>query len=326
VVEKKKNEAVVFVELNNETIERAKTYIKMVASKIWLGTTLLGEPGIGKTLLVRKTLESMNLVEGKDFVMFGGHITLAQAYQYLYENFDKIIFWDDVSSVISNPEIVELLKQAIGNTGYERRLHYRSTGVLPAEIRKDFCFTGRCIFTFNTMDKTNPNVKAIMDRAPTTELVFSRAEKIEMMYKIAKAPGNELTEAEKLIVTREIEKSTDATMDISLRKQALAFQFFRFSKEQYGDGNTTWVDNVRGIFGKKKEHPIAALVRELVGMKSIRRKDLAKEIAVRKNMCFRNAQRLITDAVELEVIYQDKMKQASVSLVPFNARKEGECE
>jgi hypothetical protein len=251
------------------------------------------------------------------FVTYGGHITLAEIYEFLWEHSEDLIFFDDVSQVINKTEIMELLKQALNIHDNDRYLNYRSKGVLNDQVPNRFKFKGRIIMAFNTMDKNNPNVKAILDRAPVIELKFSRKEIFDAMYKIAEGNTGGLLEHEKLIVTKEIENYTDNTMDISLRKQYLAFQIYQSCKQLYGDANTEWKTQVHRLFGKKKETWMRNFIRELVGDKPIKQKDLAKEIALRRNMSLRNAYREIRDFLEMEEIYANKKRQGEIALKPF---------
>lgn len=308
-----KDTKVAHVKLDNPSIETAEHFIRMVGIGDMLGVTLIGPPGMGKTHMVRHVLEDLNV----PYKIYGGHITLAEVYEYLFENQDELIFFDDVSQVINKVEIMEMLKQALSESGRERVLNYRSKNTLSGGVPNSFTFRGRMIFAFNMMDKNNPNVKAIMDRAPVVELKYSRKDLIEAMYKIAKSDTGGLLEHEKMIVVRDIEDNTDSTMDVSLRKLFLAFNMFRSFKTLYGEGNTQWKTQVRKIFGKKKESWMRTLVRELVGDGKISRKNLAKEIALRKDMSPRNAHRKINEFLEMEEVFQNKLKAGDVSIKPF---------
>jgi hypothetical protein len=235
------------VQLKNPTVESAAHYVRMVGIGDLLGMTLIGPPGMGKTHLVRQVLDEMQI----PYEVYGGHISLAETYEYLCENKDKLIFFDDVSQVINRPEIMEMLKQALNPGARERILNYRAKNVLRTNVPNKFVFTGSIIFAFNTMDKNNPNVKAIMDRAPVIELKYSRKETLEAMYKIAEGESGGL------------------------------------------------------------------MVKELVGDGRIKRTELAKEIAIKKDMSPRNAQRRINEFLELEEIYQNKMKGGDISIKEF---------
>jgi len=305
------------IKLDNPSVETAEHYIRMVGMDAINGCILLGPPGMGKTHLVRHTLDEMDV----EYEAYGGHITLAEVYEYLFENKDGLIFFDDVSQVINKTEIMEMLKQAL-NTSGSRRLHYRSKNVLSENVPKYFDFTGQMIFAFNLMDLQNPNVRAIMDRAPVVELKYSRKEIMDAMYAIAKGETGGLMEYEKMIVTKEIEDYTDSTMDVSLRKQQLAFKIYRSFKHLYGETNNVWKTQVQKLFGKKKRSWLEQLIIDLVGERGkIKRTELVKEIALTKDMSTRTAHRKINEFIEMEIIYQNKIKGGFVSMKPFGGKK-----
>jgi len=300
------------IKLENPSITTAEHYLRMVAIGDINGCILIGPPGMGKTHLARHTFEDMDV----EYIQYGGHISLAEFYEFLWENQDKLVFFDDVSQVIHKVEIMEMLKQAL-NTEGDRELNYRSKNVLSGGVPKSFIFSGRIVFAFNSMDKNNPNVKAIVDRAPSIELKFSRKEIFEAFYKIAESPLGGLMEHEKLIIVKEIEDYTDSRMDVSLRKLFTAFSIYRSFKKLYGANNQIWNEQVRKLFGRKKESWLRMMLRELVGEKSIKRTELVKEIALRRDMSPRNAHRKINEFLEIEEVFQNKKKAGEISIKPW---------
>ena len=166
------------VKIKNPTVDQAEHFIKMVGLSDILGCTLIGPPGMGKTHMVENTLKELDIPYEK----YGGHITLAAIYEYLFTHSDKLIFFDDCSQLIRNVEIMELLKQALSESQIKRELHYRSYGTRITAPPK-FEFSGRVIMAFNVMDKRDENVKAVISRAPAIELRFSRIEILEATKK-----------------------------------------------------------------------------------------------------------------------------------------------
>lgn len=305
------------VDIRNDSVEQTEHYIKMVGMGEILGCILIGPAGMGKTHLVEHTLEEM----GTPYIKYGGHITLAAIYEYLFENHDKLIFFDDCSQLINHREIMELLKQALSESHAARTLSYRSHGVKtgPGCPPREFVFEGRIIMAFNKMDNADANVKAIMSRAPLLELKYSYFEVITALKEIAKGPGGSLLEHEKVIVTREIEQYTDSTMEVSLRDQQQAFKVYSSCKTLYGDPPVAdkWKPLVHKIFGKKRESWIKTLVRDVCGDGKIPRKELVKLIAIKMGMSPRSAQRKVAEWLETEEIYQSKLRDGDVSIKKF---------
>ena len=302
------------VELNNRTVEEAIDAVKLVGIGEWLGVTLMGPAGMGKTHIVENTLKELNVKYKK----YGGHITLAAIYEYLYENYDQLIFFDDCSNIMQNTEILELMKQALSESHEKRTLHYRSKAKIDAPT--EFVFEGRIIMAFNKMDM-NPNVLAVLSRAPLKELRYSFNEIIEAMKKIAQHEGGGLLNYEKIIITREIEKYVNPSMEVNLRNQQQAFRAYKGAKKLYGDPPPMdkWKRMVYNIFGKRREVWIREMIKDVVGDDGVMpRQELVKLIAIKKNMTPRNAQRKIAEWIEMGEIFQDKRRNSMIGLKPFH--------
>ena len=311
---KKEENKEIHVKIENPTVSSAENYVKMVGMGDLIGMTLIGPAGMGKTHLVQNVLDEMSVAH----IKYGGHITLASIYEYLCENNDKLIFFDDCSQLITHTEIMELLKQALQVSARDRVLHYRSHGA-KINAPKSFVFDGRIVMAFNALDKTNPNVRAIIDRAPAVELKYSRNEIYDAMYKIASGDGGGLLEYEKMIVTKEIEDYTkqDINMHVSLRSQQLAFKIFASFKKMFGETNEDWKPEVKKLFGKVKESWIRELLKDIVADGRISRKEFAKQIALKKDMSPRNAYRRIAEFLEIGEIFSNKINGGDVSITPF---------
>ena len=316
-MKKKKKNSVIHVEFNNPTIREAEHYVRMVAQDSLRGCILIGPPGMGKTHTVTTVLDELDV----EYIQYGGHITLAEIYEFLWENHDKLIFFDDVSQVVNKVEIMEMLKQAL-NTSGSREISYRSKNVLSEAVPNHFEFTGRVIFAFNVMDTQNGNVKAIIDRCPSIEMKYSRGEIIEAMYKVAAHDtAGGLMKHEKMIVTKEIETYTDSTMHISLRAQHNAFQIYNGMKTALGNGNKEWKALVHKIFGKKKKAWIQVMLADLCGETGkIKAVDFVREVALNKDVSYRTAYRRLEDAIGCEWIYRNKGNGGYVSLKPFGVK------
>jgi len=307
---------VVNVNLNNKTVQAAKIALEMVASGVEHGCVIVGPGGMGKSHLVRATLEDM----GIKYVAYGGHISLAAMYEFLCENSEKLIYFDDVSQIVNHREIMELLKQALDPSSYERELHYRSKGVLKVGTPESFIFTGGIIMTFNTIDKKNADVSAVIDRCGFEELKYTRQEIFSAMYQIAQAEGGVLPATEKIIITKEIENWTDSTMVVSLRRQATAFRRYAHFKKTRGVANNEWKESIHRLFGQKKQSWIKELVQNMADKNGlVKRKELVREIAIKKSFNPRTAQRRVAEWIEMEEIYQNKRRDGDVSIKPFRS-------
>ena len=92
----------------------------MVANGIAPSMLVTGDPGLGKTYNVIRTLRAQGLTEGTDFIHVKGRATAAGMFITLFENTDKMIIFDDCDSVFRDADAVNILKGALDS--YDRRI------------------------------------------------------------------------------------------------------------------------------------------------------------------------------------------------------------
>jgi len=158
---------------------------KMVGRGIQPSLVITGGAGMGKTHLVKSTLEGMGLRESYDFVHFKGRATAAGLFITLYENSDKIIVLDDCDSVFRDDDAVNILKGALDS--YDtRKISYITTKALKdefgTEVPRHFEFTGRIIFISNIsqskLDEAIRSRSFVADVDLTTDQMFARMEQL----------------------------------------------------------------------------------------------------------------------------------------------------
>lgn len=154
---------------------------KMVGRGIQPSLVITGGAGMGKTHLVKNTLEGMGLRESYDFVHFKGRATAAGLFITLYENSDKIIVLDDCDSVFRDDDAVNILKGALDS--YDtRKISYITSKALKdefgTEVPRHFEFTGRIIFISNIsqsrLDEAIRSRSFVADVDLTTDQMFTR--------------------------------------------------------------------------------------------------------------------------------------------------------
>ena len=96
----------------SEMFKNIERLTKMVGRGLQPSLVITGGAGMGKTHIVKSTLEEMGLKESYDFVHFKGRATAAGLFVTLYENNDKIIVLDDCDSVFRDDDAVNILKGA----------------------------------------------------------------------------------------------------------------------------------------------------------------------------------------------------------------------
>jgi hypothetical protein len=158
---------------------------KMVGKGIQPSLVITGGAGMGKTHLVKGTLEGMGLRESYDFVHFKGRATAAGLFITLYENSDKIIVLDDCDSVFRDDDAVNILKGALDS--YDtRKISYITSKALKdeygSEVPRHFEFTGRVIFISNIsqskLDEAIRSRSFVADVDLTTDQMFTRMEQL----------------------------------------------------------------------------------------------------------------------------------------------------
>jgi hypothetical protein len=143
-MQEKKRPSVMFDDMNNLT--------KMVANDVSPSLVITGQPGLGKTWNVTKTLDTLGLKENEDFIHVKGRCTAAGMFITLFENSDKLIIFDDCDSIFKDTDGVNLLKGALDS--YDKRVITWMTakGLKDQDgemLPRSFNFTGKIIFISN---------------------------------------------------------------------------------------------------------------------------------------------------------------------------------
>ena len=169
----------------SEMFKNIERLTKMVGRGLQPSLVITGGAGMGKTHIVKSTLEEMGLKESYDFVHFKGRATAAGLFVTLYENNDKIIVLDDCDSVFRDDDAVNIIKGALDS--YDtRKISYISTKLLKdefgGEVPRHFEFTGRIIFISNInqskLDEAIRSRSFVADVDLTTEQMFERIEQL----------------------------------------------------------------------------------------------------------------------------------------------------
>ena len=169
----------------DEMFKNIERLTKMVGRGLQPSLVITGGAGMGKTHIVKSTLEEMGLKESYDFVHFKGRATAAGLFVTLYENNDKIIVLDDCDSVFKDDDAVNILKGALDS--YDtRKISYISTKSLKdefgSEVPRHFEFSGRIIFISNIsqskLDEAIRSRSFVADVDLTNEQMFERIEQL----------------------------------------------------------------------------------------------------------------------------------------------------
>lgn len=126
-----------------------ETFVKQISNGNFRSLIVNGHPGIGKTHSVTKYLEQY--AKGNYYV-FQGRVTLLSLYATLhaFKNKGKVVVLDDVDSIFSDVQGLNILK-AVMDTTSTRRVHWASTtGKLNTMgLPDNFIFNGGVILISN---------------------------------------------------------------------------------------------------------------------------------------------------------------------------------
>ena len=203
----------------SEMFKNIERLTKMVGRGLQPSLVITGGAGMGKTHIVKSTLEEMGLKESYDFVHFKGRATAAGLFVTLYENNDKIIVLDDCDSVFKDDDAVNILKGALDS--YDtRKISYISTKSLKdefgSEVPRHFEFSGRIIFISNInqskLDEAIRSRSFVADVDLTNDQMFERIE--QLMEKMeSRVPA--AAKAQALELMKELDKEYE--IEINLR-------------------------------------------------------------------------------------------------------------
>ena len=147
------------------------------------GCIIYGPPGMSKTYIVRRTLYFNKIPASKYIIAKGAALSVMAVYQFLYNNRNRLIIFDDFDKPLVDEEIINLLKSALDS--YPKRIlslvqeTSARSGELSSRTPNRFVFTGKIIILTNK-SKDDINT-ALMSRVPTIELNFNSKEVIKIV-------------------------------------------------------------------------------------------------------------------------------------------------
>lgn len=181
------------------TFEIANNLISALLSGEQNSFILLGEGGIGKTLLtLNKIKESL---EESEYNYFNGYSTPLSLFEFLYTHRDqKLIILDDIEGVFNNQTSISILKASLwANHNNKRVVQYHTNSTL-LDVPHIFEITSKIIILCNHIPNTkNMNTQALLSRCINYELCFSYQEKLNICNHFVEN-NIDLTQPERLLI------------------------------------------------------------------------------------------------------------------------------
>jgi len=156
--------------------------VQMVIDGVNPSALITGRPGIGKTYLVKNTLEAAGLKKDEDYIFVSGHSSAFGLYRLLYDNQEGFIILDDCDSAFKCPRSVNILKSALDSYDIRRVSWFSDKTNDKEDIEPYFDFKGRVIFISNLYaDRID---EAVRSRSFCVNLKMTNAEVTEHMRNI----------------------------------------------------------------------------------------------------------------------------------------------
>ena len=224
-------------------------FVSMVADKIQPAMIITGAGGLGKSVTVNKTLQSMgyvdisnteNFIEGerlptKHYRVVKGYSTPKALYRSLYENKDSVLVYDDCDSVLFTPDAMNLLKGALDSAS-ERIISWNAEGRGEDDLPRSFRFTGGVIFISNLNKEKIP--QALRTRSVCVDVSMTLDQKIKRMEHIVNEPDF-MPETEMTIKKMALEivrKNKENAREVSMRSLMQVVRIgMKFTGKQFED-------------------------------------------------------------------------------------------
>jgi len=199
-------------------------HVKLVCREMTNGLFVYGSRGgLGKTRIILGTLRQEGILP----LVLNGHITPLSLYTNLYHNAGSTVFLDDCDSLYRNLPALGILRSALwGDADDGRLVTYNSSQI---DIPSAFQFTGRIIFTANTLPSKNDAFNAVLSRIDVFELDASNDEVVELMFRLSQKGFESMTTAECNEVVSFIADHA-STRDLSLRLLEPSYQKFVYAR------------------------------------------------------------------------------------------------
>jgi len=220
--------------LDHPEMKRLKYCIEAILNGYSYGTLIISRGGLGKTRSIREMIESSGFVEGQDWIHIAANITDTELYKILYNNKDKIIFFDDIGKAAKTAAGVTILKQATETKdGKKRIVSWVSPTYILKEYPLDFEFCGRLIMCLNIKpNESDGDIEALTSRFLSCVLEPSNKTILEMIHSIRK----KLTEG--VIADKDFDHIFDyvcmisnENTDINIRAFKNAIVWFKLSED-----------------------------------------------------------------------------------------------
>lgn len=202
--------------------EAYEMFADMVATGTRKSAIAYGTGGVGKTYTLKKVLERNKMLgydeeihtpgnNEYDYVSLTGKATPQAMFKTLYEHNKKLVVFDDIDSVLTNDDSINILKGALDSTGDGTISYESSKGVKGSDgskIPQRFKFRGTVVFISNLPPDKIP--QPLRSRSLPIDLSMTAEETVDRLRTIAPFMTFQDARGEEFTVPQE---SMDAAID-----------------------------------------------------------------------------------------------------------------
>ena len=153
----------------------------MVGHRICPSLIVVGQPGLGKSPEITKTLRAMGMEPDHDYRQVQGHTSPRGLFETLFDNRLGLTVLDDCDQALNDPVAVGLLKAAL-DSHQVRTINWVTAARVKDSYPKSFRFDGGVIFISNrALSDIDP---AVHSRSLVIDYHMSRQEIVEHMESI----------------------------------------------------------------------------------------------------------------------------------------------
>lgn len=189
--------------------------VQMVAGGSSPSLIVIGQPGLGKSHEVTRTLDAMGLALDHDYFHVRGYASPRGLFETLHGNNGYLTVFDDCDSALSDPVAVQLLRAAL-DSNKVRTISWISASKTKANLPKTFRFYGQVIFISNrSLEEIDD---AVYSRSLTIDYHMSRQEILEHMESILPAIDCEATPEQRRMGLQFIKRWSPYIKQLDLRR------------------------------------------------------------------------------------------------------------
>lgn len=142
---------------------KLNSYVLMTAQRINNALLITGQGGVGKSYNVNRILSTFGQ-EGKDYVIMKGASSTAAMYMFLYNNYNKIVVFDDCDSVLVDDDAINILKGAL-DSGRTRKISYNKakSNIVDTFECKDHTECEKALLDWSRNNKGKPAIPSTFE-------------------------------------------------------------------------------------------------------------------------------------------------------------------